>query len=976
MAANKFATMLHKNTNKITLILIYAILEWTLIILLLLNSLFSYMIIKFADYFGLKPPCPLCSRVDHLFDHQKTKTLNKNHLCEAHNTEIAKLGFCSNHQKLVESQDMCEDCLSSQPDFRGVSEDLALFELIKNGKEVNVENCEVSLKCSCCGVNLERKFSTTTNYILIKPCFDDLGYAQKGNLVVESVDDENKCDDLDKERSDLAIESCRNEEKISLSDDLNKERSDFSINSCGNEEKNDLSDDLDKERSDIAIESFGNEEKINLCDDLDKERSDFAIESSGNEEKTSLCDDLDKERSDFVIESCGNEEKTNLSDDLVVEGVTDCIEENCRERIMKDQAVQVCLTDDLSFEFSPQHLDFVIECSGHKLIPIELIDSTTEDDHRKNQETDENRQKNDDEVSLDTMEQVNEEVEVVVENKVAEVEEETIVSFLDSMKMKKDENGLVLNEQFDNIQLHQGPSRDNVQIVAESVREEEGLDVSPVSEEVSQMAPINETDAEVSIGNEIPDMDLSDEIPCQVALDTCTHEEPSTSFAHFHEVDRHGPEEDQEKLLELKLVSVEFDERVMDNQSSISSKLNEIEEDKVPETPTSIDSFQQLHKKLLLLEKKDFGTESLDGSVVSELEGGDTVSTIEHLKSALTAERKALHALYTELEEERSASAVAANQTIAMINKLQEEKSAMQMEALQYQRMMEEQSEYDQEALQLLNELMVKREKEKQELEKELEVCRKRLLEYEAKEKTTRMLKSRSKDSSARSGFSSATEDSEELSIDLNKEVKEDESFYGHQECEDDKVRVDAVLELEESFVDFEEERMSILEQLKMLEEKLITIDDEDVRPMEDSYRENGDHKEEISHLNGEINDRANCFLSEMNGKLIVNAEGKGLLPLFDDAMSDENGDVMLNGHENGFHSDVDNKKLDVEEELDHLHERLQALEADREFLKNCVSSLKKGDKGMDLLHEILQHLRDLKNVDLRERSSCNGLIL
>lgn len=225
----------------------------------------------------------------------------------------------------------------------------------------------------------------------------------------------------------------------------------------------------------------------------------------------------------------------------------------------------------------------------------------------------------------------------------------------------------------------------------------------------------------------------------------------------------------------------------------------------------------------------------------------------------------------------------------------------------------------------------------------------------------------------------------EELSIDLNQEPKDDVNFYCHQECDDhDKVQVDAFLELEETFVDFEEERMSILEQLKMLEEKLLTMDDEDekefedVRPTNDSYTENGNHTEENSHLDGEINEHANGYLSEMNGKVISNAKGKGLLPLFD-AMSDENGDVMINGHENGFHSigvHEENKKLDVEEELDLLHERLQALEADKEFLKNCISSLKKGDKGMDLLHEILQHLRDLKNVDLRVRSSNNGLIL
>ncbi|KAF2562203.1 hypothetical protein F2Q70_00015864 [Brassica cretica] len=112
---------------------------------------------------------------------------------------------------------------------------------------------------------------------------------------------------------------------------------------------------------------------------------------------------------------------------------------------------------------------------------------------------------------------------------------------------------------------------------------------------------------------------------------------------------------------------------------------------------------------------------------------------VDRLKSELEEERKALNAVYEELEEERSASATAANETMAMINRLHEEKAAMQREALQYQRMMEEQSEFDQEALQLLNELMVERE--------ELEVCRKRLEEYETKEKIEMIMRRMREDS-------------------------------------------------------------------------------------------------------------------------------------------------------------------------------------------------------------------------------------
>lgn len=73
-------------------------------------------------------------------------------------------------------------------------------------------------------------------------------------------------------------------------------------------------------------------------------------------------------------------------------------------------------------------------------------------------------------------------------------------------------------------------------------------------------------------------------------------------------------------------------------------------------------------------------------------------------------DRKSLLELYMELDEERSASAVAANNAMAMITRLQAEKAAMQMEALQYQRMMDEQAQYDQEAIQFMKDEVAKRD--------------------------------------------------------------------------------------------------------------------------------------------------------------------------------------------------------------------------------------------------------------------------
>ncbi|KAL5068118.1 hypothetical protein RYX36_019005 [Vicia faba] len=61
---------------------------------------------------------------------------------------------------------------------------------------------------------------------------------------------------------------------------------------------------------------------------------------------------------------------------------------------------------------------------------------------------------------------------------------------------------------------------------------------------------------------------------------------------------------------------------------------------------------------------------------------------------------------------------------MSMITRLQEEKAALQMEALQYLRMMEEQAEYDNEEFEKVNDLLTEKEKEIQDLEAELDYYR------------------------------------------------------------------------------------------------------------------------------------------------------------------------------------------------------------------------------------------------------------
>ncbi|KAJ7124683.1 hypothetical protein O6H91_Y562000 [Diphasiastrum complanatum] len=94
---------------------------------------------------------------------------------------------------------------------------------------------------------------------------------------------------------------------------------------------------------------------------------------------------------------------------------------------------------------------------------------------------------------------------------------------------------------------------------------------------------------------------------------------------------------------------------------------------------------------------------------------------VRKLREALQAEHEAIRALYTELEEERKAAAVAAEETMAMISRLQKEKAAVEMEARQYQRMVEEKAFYDQEAISQLTSIVLRKEEEKLSLAKEVE---------------------------------------------------------------------------------------------------------------------------------------------------------------------------------------------------------------------------------------------------------------
>ncbi|KAL5999380.1 hypothetical protein ACLOJK_040840 [Asimina triloba] len=98
------------------------------------------------------------------------------------------------------------------------------------------------------------------------------------------------------------------------------------------------------------------------------------------------------------------------------------------------------------------------------------------------------------------------------------------------------------------------------------------------------------------------------------------------------------------------------------------------------------------------------------------------------LRETLARQQQTIHDLYLELDEERSASTSAANETMSMILRLQREKAEVQMEARQFKRIAEEKMAHDQQELLTLEDVLYKRDQLIQSLTFEIQAYKHRLM--------------------------------------------------------------------------------------------------------------------------------------------------------------------------------------------------------------------------------------------------------
>ncbi|WVZ60887.1 hypothetical protein U9M48_010847 [Paspalum notatum var. saurae] len=297
-------------------------------------------------------------------------------------------------------------------------------------------------------------------------------------------------------------------------------------------------------------------------------------------------------------------------------------------------------------------------------------------------------------------------------------------------------------------------------------------------------------------------------------------------------------------------------------------------------------------------------------SLVYEAEGE---CTIDQLKQQIELDHKSISRLWKELEEERNASAVAAYQTMAMITRLQEEKAAMQMEVLQYQRMMEEQSEYDREDLQKMAGMV-------QNLQAEIEGYKTKLRDQ-----------------------SLVDEIRDQMRLTFPKE-------HGWSTSRPSMSRT-------KSLSCFEDEKTYISKRLRKLRQKLHEFSNNS-REQHAPSPELGDEDRESSVDDRNSEDAYDDAEEDDDEPVLVRGRTGDL---FGDLKHGKRNDPK-----GQYHAMVsENDLASFEDELSEVSGRLTALEADRSFLEHSVNSLRNGEAGEELIRDIASSLRELRKIGI-----------
>lgn len=182
MAKRSFKCFVEQELGKFPLFVIYAVLEWLLIIMLFVDGFLAFAANEFAKFFEMRVPCLLCTRIDHVLVRRSPDFYYNDSVCEAHKKEVSSLAYCHVHKKLSDIRKMCEGCLLSFATEKEsdcdtykslvgilhkdlecfVQDDSGVHLALPSGKKD--ERVEVkksgNQRCTCCGEPLKTKPSS------------------------------------------------------------------------------------------------------------------------------------------------------------------------------------------------------------------------------------------------------------------------------------------------------------------------------------------------------------------------------------------------------------------------------------------------------------------------------------------------------------------------------------------------------------------------------------------------------------------------------------------------------------------------------------------------------------------------------------------------------------------------------------------------------------------------------------------------
>ncbi|XP_044350310.1 myosin-binding protein 1 isoform X2 [Triticum aestivum] len=714
-----------------------ALLEWILMLLLFIDAVYSFHITRFARLCKLPVPCPFCSRLDHVLGNEEP-CFYRELICKTHKSELSSLAFCRLHQKLVGAESMCDGCSSSSlapkvtPNNNDNTGEPTVDVNVLNGTQGGdgVLHSPLTRICSCCAQHFEQR-----SVSLFSQKSGELQYAKSPKICtdypvswqldesIETKDIYHQSDHTYHERYSALQMTSDSEVEVPCADDGR----DSHPHEAYDMENRDFQEDAVFEIPGVPSPAVAKPSEMNVQEEQKVTDSGDACSADHvrNYDPDSVISGSQMEAEDISSRRRASQhgpliaiEELSLEDATVpqipVASVDElpkiiCETESCQRT--NDSSIDPYTSQ---FTILEQHYAVAADKNIKEAQGTEITAISSDVFHQRstlanNPVTSEPVPKDYHYVASEDTYPKDNFRDVPVSQ--VSADSETLAEVEDNPK-KAEWTG---DTGIDGLTSHDPSSSTSKDLLAKDAKETHIPPVAVRSNgEVSQgLDAIEEHPQTIeTVGERRPS--LSTQISMNEAYNLAIGMRSGFPSPTLTDV----------ILGKGSSASVNGELRLLLSQLSASRGLEATWLDPGP-SPRAYgrgdDLILQNITRRISLERNVSGLESLDGSIVSEMEGE---STIDRLRRQIDLDRRSIHLLCRELEEERNAAAIAANQALAMITRLQDEKAAMQMEASHYQRMMEEQAEYDGEALAEANELLAQREHQIQELEAELQKCR------------------------------------------------------------------------------------------------------------------------------------------------------------------------------------------------------------------------------------------------------------